>query len=101
MIGILDVLRRDRLKKDPHQKQYDVQSEANEILEMLQRLWSTNGDALSLQYAGTNSNISGVLEEGKQGFAGKFGQMITGVQRYFVGNYTDPEKYQAIKTLMG
>jgi len=42
-----------------------------------------------------------VLEEGKQGFAGKFGQLMTGVQRYFVGNYTDPEKFQSIKTLMG
>lgn len=35
-------------------------------------MWTENGDKLSMQYTGTGSNISGVLEEGKQGFAGKF-----------------------------
>ena len=64
-------------------------------------MWGENGDKLSLQYTGTNSNISGVLEEGKQGFAGKFGQFMTGAKRYLVGNYTDPEKFQSIKVLMG
>lgn len=64
-------------------------------------MWDENGDKLSIQYAGTNSNISGVLEEGKQGFAGKFGQLVTGVHRYFVGNFADPEKFQSIKLLMG
>ena len=55
-------------------------------------MWTENGDKLSLQYTGTNSNISGVLEEGKQGFAGKFGQMLTGVQRFMNSNFSDKEK---------
>ena len=45
-----------------------------------------------MQYAGTNSNISGVLEEGKQGVRGKIGQLVTGVQRYLVNTYSDPDK---------
>ena len=64
-------------------------------------MWTENGDKLSVQYTGTQSNISGVLEEGKQGFAGKMGQLMTGAKRYFVSNYTDPDKQQSIKTLMG
>lgn len=67
----------------------------------MKHMWDENGDKLSVQYAGTNSNISGVLEEGKQGFAGKFGQLFTGVHRYFVGNFSDPDKFQSIKLLMG
>jgi hypothetical protein len=34
-------------------------------------MWTANGDKLSQQYAGTVSNISGVIENGKQGFKGK------------------------------
>ena len=56
-------------------------------------MWNENGDKLSFQYAGTNSNISGALEENKQGgLAGKFGKLVTGVQRYLVSNFSDPDK---------
>ena len=64
-------------------------------------MWTENGDKLSMQYAGTNSNISGVLEEGKQGVRGKLGQLMTGVQRYLVNTYSDPDKQQSINVLMG
>ena len=43
-----------------------------DLKEALKRMWTENGDKLSMQYTGTISNISGALEEGKQGFAGKF-----------------------------
>ena len=55
-------------------------------------MWTEMGDYLSRQYAGTDSNMSGVVENGKQGIAGKLGQMFTGVQRYIVNNTTDIEK---------
>ena len=55
-------------------------------------MWTENGDKLSMQYTGTSSNVSGVLEEGKQGFAGKFNQMMTGVKRFVVSNTTDDFK---------
>lgn len=41
------------------------------LFDSFKRMWTTNGDKLSQQYAGTNSNISGVIENGKQGFKGK------------------------------
>jgi len=46
---------------------------------MLKRFWSNNGDKLSHQYTGSNSNITRVIENGKQGMAGRFQQMVTGV----------------------
>jgi hypothetical protein len=63
-------------------------------------MWQINGDKLSHQYTGTNSNISGVIENGKQGFTGKLAQMMTGVQRYIVNNYQDSEKNESIQILL-
>ena len=94
MKKILDKIKTTHLKKNPHAPQsWDLPSEIGEIEQSLQRMWDENGDKLSNQYAGTQSNISGVLEDGKQSFAGGiFGKLKTGVQRYFVSNFSDPEK---------
>ena len=62
------------------------------ISDAVRQMWNQNGDKLSNQYAGTNSNLSGVIEHGRQGIAGKLGQMFTGVQRYIVNNWNDAEK---------
>lgn len=79
-------------EKDPHAQFFDIQAQARDLKEALKRMWTENGDKLSMQYTGTGSNISGVLEEGKQGFAGKFNQMMTGVKRFVVSNTTDDFK---------
>ena len=71
---------------------FDLETEKSTISQSMQRMWDLNGDKLSNQYAGTQSNISGVLEEGKQDFAGKLGQLMTGVKRYIVSNFQDGEK---------
>lgn len=101
MQNILENLKNDQLKKDPHSRIFDLATQQRDIMDSLQHMWTENGDKLSLQYTGTNSNISGVLEEGKQGFAGKFGQMLTGVQRFMNSNFSDKEKQQSINILMG
>lgn len=67
---------------------------------MHKRMWSNNGDKLSQQYTGSNSNITRVIESGKQGIAGKFQQMMTGVQRYIANSYFDNEKNDCIKILL-
>ena len=64
-------------------------------------MWQENGDRISKLYAGTDSNISGVIENGKQGFMGKLSQMMTGVERYVVSNFTDSDKQEAIEQLLG
>jgi hypothetical protein len=35
-------------------------------------MWSATGDKLSQQYTGSNSNITKVIQDGKQGFTGLF-----------------------------
>lgn len=49
------------------------------FIAMHKRMWSNNGDKLSQQNTGSNSNITRVIENGKQGMAGRFQQMVTGV----------------------
>lgn len=53
--------------------------ESEILFDAFKRMWTANGDKLSQQYAGTASNISGVIENGKQGFKGKLDQMFTGI----------------------
>lgn len=89
---ILDQLVKNMREKDPHAQFFDIQAQVRDLKEALKRMWTENGDKLSMQYTGTSSNVSGVLEEGKQGFAGKFNQMMTGVKRFVVSNTTDDFK---------
>ena len=101
---ILNYLLDAQRKNDPHgSTQWDAGSQKIEAEQALQRMWNENGDKLSNQYAGTQSNISGALtEEGnKQGIASKFGKLVTGVQRFLVNNFSDPDKQQSINILMG
>ena len=62
-------------------------------------MWSQNGDKVSLQYTGTESNITCVIEQGKKGLRGKLQQLKTGVQRFFANNFTDNDKNECIKIL--
>ena len=66
MDKVLLLLLNNYQKENPHVKPcFDMESERGVINQCLQRMWNENGDKLSNQYAGTQSNISGVLEEGK------------------------------------
>ena len=64
-------------------------SESKPIGDRLKRMWTENGDKLSNQYAGTDTNNSGVIEKDNMGIAGKFGKMFTGVRRYIKNTFTD------------
>jgi hypothetical protein len=48
---------------------------SNEDMQMIfnemRNMWVSNGNKLSNQYTGTDSNITGVIETGKQGITGK------------------------------
>lgn len=62
---IFKLLDKKQLEKDPNVKIFDLETQRKHLYASLKRMWDENGDKLSNQYAGTNSNISGVLEEGK------------------------------------
>ena len=76
---------------------FDNNNNDGYIGDVTKNMWAENGDAISKQYAGTGSNITAVTKTGKQGFMGKFDQMKTGVQRFFVNNIEDGQRHECIK----
>ena len=64
-------------------------------------MWTENGDKLSNQYAGTNSNISGVINNENSGFGAAFGKLVTGVKRYIKNTFSDESKNESIKLFLG
>lgn len=73
-----------------------VGSPAGPIYETLKDHWVRNGDQLSLQYTGTESNISRVTKQGGQGIIGKLEQWSIGVTRYYQSVMNDEFKNQCI-----
>ena len=48
------------------------------IVQVFRSMWTDMGDYLSRQYAGTDSTISRVTRDGKEGFIGKIDQCLFG-----------------------
>ena len=46
-------------------------SNEKDTLQQIRAMWTEMGDYLSRQYAGTDSTISRVTRDGKEGFVGK------------------------------
>ena len=63
------------------------------------RAWAHNGDMISLQYTGTESNNTRVTTQNKQGLLGKLEQMHVGLKRYQQLLYHDKFKQQCIQLL--
>lgn len=70
------------------------------IFNEMRKMWVSNGNKLSNQYTGTDSNITGVIETGKQGITGKLSQMFTGVQRFIKNNFSDQQKHDSIRIIL-
>ena len=47
-------------------------SNQEDIMQKVRIMWTVMGDYLSRQYAGTDSTISRVTRDGKEGFVGKW-----------------------------
>lgn len=52
------------------------------MMQKLRAMWTEMGDYLSRQYAGTDSTISRVTRDGKEGFLGKMDHKATVVRRF-------------------
>jgi hypothetical protein len=63
-------------------------------------MWTDNGNKLSNQYAGTDTNNSGVVETDSVGIGGTLSKMFTGVKRYIVNTFTDMDKQESIKLFL-
>jgi hypothetical protein len=76
-------------------------SPSGPIFDAIRDIFVRNGDNLSFQYTGTESNISRVTKQGGQGFIGKLEQWSVGVTRYYQCVMNDDFKHQCIQFLIG
>lgn len=75
--------------------------EREPVLKALKTFWAEQGDYLSKQYVGTNSTISRVSKDNKEGFLGKISHKMKNVQRYFINSWSDNFQQQAIDIILG
>jgi hypothetical protein len=59
------------------------------------------GDYLSKQYVGTNSTISKVSKDNKEGFLGKISHKMMNVQRFFINSFSDNFSQNSIDIILG
>jgi hypothetical protein len=59
------------------------------------------GDYLSRQYAGTDSTISRVSRDGKEGFMGKMAHNSASVKRFFMNTFNENPMQHAIEVVLG
>lgn len=64
-------------------------------------LWREAGDYISRQYTGTESTISSVSENMKEGFWGKINHKITSAQRLVKNTVTPNQNQAVIDTILG
>jgi hypothetical protein len=63
--------------------------------------WADNGDALSYLYAGTGSLKSDFTRTGKRSFLGLYNDGMNSIRRYFLNNFSDGNKQDAINLFLG
>ena len=64
-------------------------------------LWADHGDALSRQYAGTGALKSGFTRTGKRGLAGLVDDGLKSLARYYLNNFRDGAKQDALDLATG
>jgi phosphatidylinositol 4-phosphatase len=64
-------------------------------------LWADHGDALSWQYAGTGALKSGFTRTGKRSLMGLLDDGWKSAVRYYLNNYEDGHKQDAIDLITG
>lgn len=94
--------------QDDQETDKQVEIEINDLFELndlikisLKDFWVKTGDVLSLQYTGTESNISRVTKDNKKGLIGKLEQWHVGVSRYYQYLLHDDFKHECILSLQG
>lgn len=64
-------------------------------------LWADHGDAVSMQYAGTGAMKSGFTRTGKRTMGGALDDGVKAVTRYYLNNFQDGRKQDAIDLVTG
>ncbi|KAG2453044.1 hypothetical protein HYH02_002379 [Chlamydomonas schloesseri] len=64
-------------------------------------LWADHGDGVSTQYAGTGAMKSGFTRTGKRTFGGVIDDGVKAVTRYYLNNFQDGRKQDAVDLVSG
>lgn len=64
-------------------------------------IWADNADVLSMHYAGTGALKTDFTRSGRRTFAGKLRDFQNSVQRYYLNNFVDGERQDAIDLIIG
>lgn len=64
-------------------------------------LWANHGDEISRQYAGTGALKSGFTRTGKRTFGGKLDDGYKSLTRYYLNNFQDGRKQDALDLVTG
>lgn len=64
-------------------------------------LWTNNANAMSLAYAGTGALKVDFTKTGKRTFKGMMNDGVNSVMRYYINNFTDGIKQDAIDLMLG
>ncbi|GFR47701.1 hypothetical protein Agub_g9454 [Astrephomene gubernaculifera] len=72
-----------------------------EVERQFKILWADHGDAVSSQYAGTGAMKSGFTRTGKRTFGGVIDDGVKACVRYYVNNFTDGWKQDAMDLVTG
>ena len=64
-------------------------------------VWANNANAMSLAYAGTGALKVDFTKTGKVTLKGKYNDGVNAVKRYFINNFYDADKQDAIDLLTG
>ena len=77
------------------------EGEGGSIIQSVRSMWTSMGDYLSRQYAGTDSTISRVTRDGKEGLLGKIDHKTKVVQRFLINTFTENPMQTAIDIVLG
>ena len=64
-------------------------------------IWANNADAISRMYAGTGALKVDFTKTGKRTFQGLFNDGVNSAKRYYINNFTDGVKQDAIDLMLG
>ena len=68
---------------------------------MFKHVWANNANAMSFAYAGTGALKVDFTRTGKRTLRGMFNDGVNAVMRYYINNFTDGIKQDAIDLLLG
>jgi hypothetical protein len=71
------------------------------VIRQLKTFWAEQGDFLSKQYVGTNSTISKVSKDNKEGFMGKISHKMMNVQRFWKNSLGENFQQNSIDIILG